>query len=38
MMPHVASATHETRRAMTDCMLSNIEEFLRSGKVLTEIV
>jgi lactate dehydrogenase-like 2-hydroxyacid dehydrogenase len=38
LMPHVASATHETRRAMTDCMLGNIEAFLSSGKVLTEIV
>jgi lactate dehydrogenase-like 2-hydroxyacid dehydrogenase len=38
LMPHVASATNETRRAMTDCMLDNIEAFLKTGKVLTEIV
>jgi len=38
LMPHVASATNETRRAMTDCMLDNIEAFSKTGKVLTEIV
>jgi lactate dehydrogenase-like 2-hydroxyacid dehydrogenase len=38
LMPHVASATNETRRAMTDCMLDTIDAFLKTGKVLTEIV
>ena len=37
LMPHVASATHETRRAMTDCLLENLESFFTKGKVLTPI-
>lgn len=37
LMPHVASATHETRRAMTDCLLTNLSAFFANGKVLTPI-
>lgn len=37
LMPHVASATHETRRAMTDCLLENLESFFAKGQVLTPI-
>ena len=37
LMPHVASATHETRRAMTDCLLDNLSSFFSTGKVLTPI-
>ncbi len=37
LMPHVASATHETRRAMTDCLLENLASYFATGKVLTPI-
>jgi lactate dehydrogenase-like 2-hydroxyacid dehydrogenase len=35
LMPHVASATHETRRAMTDCLQDNLAAFFSSGRVIT---
>jgi lactate dehydrogenase-like 2-hydroxyacid dehydrogenase len=37
LMPHVASATHETRRAMTDCLLDNLASYFSTGKVITPI-
>lgn len=37
LMPHVASATHETRRAMTDCLLDNLASYFADGKVITPI-
>lgn len=37
LMPHVASATHETRRAMTDCLLDNLTSFFTKGRVITPI-
>jgi len=37
LLPHVASATHETRRAMGDLVTDNLSEFLKSGSVLTPI-
>lgn len=37
LMPHIASATHETRRAMTDCLLENLKSFFEKGKALTPI-
>ncbi len=37
LMPHVASATHETRRAMLDLVLENIASFCATGKVLTPV-
>jgi lactate dehydrogenase-like 2-hydroxyacid dehydrogenase len=37
LMPHVASATHETRRAMTDSLLDNLTSYFAHGKVLTPI-
>lgn len=33
LLPHVASATHETRRAMADCVLSNLAGFFSDGRV-----
>ena len=33
LLPHVASATHETRRAMADRVLSNFAAFFASGVV-----
>lgn len=37
LMPHVASATHETRRAMTDCLQQNLASFFATGKVITPV-
>lgn len=37
LMPHVASATNETRRAMTDCLLENLGAFFSTGLVITQI-
>jgi lactate dehydrogenase-like 2-hydroxyacid dehydrogenase len=37
LMPHVASATHETRRAMTDCLLENLTSYFATRQVLTPI-
>jgi len=33
LLPHMASATHETRKAMADCVLTNLEGFFRTGQV-----
>lgn len=33
LLPHVASATHETRRAMSDCVLANLAGFFENGQV-----
>jgi lactate dehydrogenase-like 2-hydroxyacid dehydrogenase len=37
LMPHVASATHETRRAMTDCVLENLHCMFTHGKLVTPL-
>lgn len=37
LAPHIASATVETRRAMTELVLSNVDAFATTGKVLTPI-
>jgi len=33
LTPHTASATHETRRAMADLVLENLESFYATGAV-----
>ncbi|HYN62969.1 MAG TPA: NAD(P)-dependent oxidoreductase, partial [Candidatus Limnocylindrales bacterium] len=33
LLPHIASATHETRQAMADLVAENLESFFASGKV-----
>ena len=33
LLPHIASATHETRRAMADCFLGNLAGFFATGVV-----
>jgi hydroxypyruvate reductase len=33
LLPHVASATHDTRRAMADCVLHNLAVFFETGQV-----
>lgn len=37
LMPHVGSATTETRRAMEDLVLQNLQAFLDTGKVVTPV-
>lgn len=37
LMPHVGSATIETRRAMLDLVLDNLQSFFATGKLLTPI-
>lgn len=37
LMPHIASATLETRQAMVNLMVENAESFARTGKVLTPV-
>jgi lactate dehydrogenase-like 2-hydroxyacid dehydrogenase len=38
LLPHVASATHETRQAMADCVLANLRNWFDSGRLLTPVV
>ncbi len=37
LLPHIASATLETRQAMVNLMLDNVEAFATTGKVLTPV-
>src|SRR5690606_37939261 len=37
LLPHIASATHETRRAMEDLLMQNLRAFLETGKVVTAV-
>ncbi len=37
LTPHTASATHETRRAMADLVLENLESFFATGAVRTPV-
>ena len=37
LLPHIASATLETRQAMINLMIENAEAYARSGKVLTPV-
>jgi lactate dehydrogenase-like 2-hydroxyacid dehydrogenase len=37
LLPHVASATHETRQAMADSVLANLRSFFDSGRLLTPV-
>jgi lactate dehydrogenase-like 2-hydroxyacid dehydrogenase len=38
LLPHVGSGTVETRAAMEELTLRNLEEFLRSGRLVTPVV
>ncbi|ARP90231.1 hydroxyacid dehydrogenase [Bordetella genomosp. 9] len=38
LLPHIGSATLETRLEMENLMLANLEAFLKTGKVLTPVV
>lgn len=37
LLPHIGSATVETRAAMTDLVLRNVESFLAEGRLLTPV-
>ncbi|MCM8550986.1 2-hydroxyacid dehydrogenase [Streptomyces sp. STCH 565 A] len=37
LLPHIASATHETRAAMGDLALSNLRRFMAEGTLLTPV-
>lgn len=37
LTPHIASGTHETRRAMADLVLENLRSFIATGKPLSEV-
>lgn len=37
LLPHVASGTHETRKAMADLALANLERFFAEGRLVTSI-
>lgn len=37
LLPHVGSATHETRDAMSDLVLRNLAQFLKDGSLLTPV-
>lgn len=34
LTPHMGSATHDTRRDMEQCVIDNLDSFLRTGKML----
>ena len=37
LTPHIGSATEETRLALADLMLANLQSFLEGGEVITPI-
>ena len=37
LAPHIASGTHETRRAMADLVLRNLAQFIASGEPVAEV-
>ncbi len=37
LLPHIGSATYETRRDMEDLMVKNLQAFLKTGKVITPV-
>lgn len=37
LLPHIASATHETRAAMSDLVLANVRSFFSEGRLLTPV-
>ena len=38
LLPHIASATNETRQAMADCVLANLRSWFDSGRLLTPVI
>ena len=37
LAPHIASGTHETRRAMADLVLRNLAQFIATGEPVAEV-
>jgi lactate dehydrogenase-like 2-hydroxyacid dehydrogenase len=37
LLPHIASATRETRQAMADCVLANLRNWFDHGRLLTPV-
>jgi lactate dehydrogenase-like 2-hydroxyacid dehydrogenase len=37
LLPHVASGTHETRKAMADLVVSNLRSYFARGQVETPV-
>ncbi|MBC7605057.1 MAG: 2-hydroxyacid dehydrogenase [Ramlibacter sp.] len=37
LLPHIASGTHETRKAMGDLVFANVESFFKTGKLVTPV-
>jgi lactate dehydrogenase-like 2-hydroxyacid dehydrogenase len=37
LLPHIASATNETRQAMGDCVLANLRGWFANGRLLTPV-
>lgn len=37
LLPHISSATHETRKAMGDLTIANLKSFFQTGQLLTPI-
>ena len=37
LLPHIASATRETRQAMADCVLANLRGWFDAGRLLTPV-
>jgi len=37
LLPHIASATRETRQAMVDCVLANLRNWFDRGRLLTPV-
>lgn len=38
LYPHLASGTHETRQAMSNLVINNLDSWFQQGKVLTRVV
>ena len=37
LLPHIGSATYETRLAMEDLMLENLQSYFQTGKLVTPV-
>ncbi|MEG0447516.1 MAG: NAD(P)-dependent oxidoreductase, partial [Comamonas sp.] len=37
LAPHIASGTHETRRAMADLVLHNLQQYIATGRPAAEV-
>ena len=37
LAPHIASGTHETRRAMADLVLHNLQQYITTGRPAAEV-